>query len=175
MGAGSPTAERKFGTLRTRSDMGQEIERKFLTVGDDWRADAEGTAFRQGYLVADGQREVRVRRAGERAFLTIKGPRRGNTRTEIEYPISVEDAEQLLDELCEQPLIEKTRYRVEHGGHTWEVDDFHGDSAGLVLAEVELDSEDEQVHLPSWIGTEVSNDPRFTNAHLARHPFKSWG
>lgn len=174
MDEGSSITERIFVAPPIRSNMGQEIERKFLTTGDDWRAGAEGTAFRQGYLVADAQREVRVRRAGDRAFLTIKGPRRGNTRTEIEYPISGADADQLLDELCDKPLIEKTRFRVEHEGHTWEIDDFHGDNTGLVLAEVELDSEDEQVHLPPWIGTEVSDDPRFTNAHLARHPYSSW-
>ena len=152
----------------------QEIERKFLVGNDSWRPGASGTRFRQGYLSTDPERTVRVRLEGDRGVLTIKGPSRGISRAEFEYPIPAAEAATLLDTLCLQPLIEKTRYRVEHGGHLWEIDEFAGDNAGLVLAEVELSSEDEQVALPPWVGMEVSNDPRYFNANLARHPFSRW-
>lgn len=154
--------------------MGQEIERKFLVGNDSWRAGASGIRFRQGYLSTDPQRTVRVRLEGDRGMLTIKGLSRGLSRAEFEYPIPAAEAATLLDTLCLRPLIEKTRYRVEHGGHLWEIDEFSGDNAGLVLAEVELSSEDEQVELPPWAGPEVSTDPRYYNANLVRHPFRSW-
>lgn len=154
--------------------MAQEIERKFLVGNDSWRSGASGIRFRQGYLSTDPQRTVRVRLEGDRGVLTIKGLSRGLSRAEFEYPIPAAEAAILLDTLCLRPLIEKTRYRVEHGGHLWEIDEFSGDNAGLVLAEVELSSEDEQVELPPWAGPEVSTDPRYYNANLVRHPFRSW-
>lgn len=154
--------------------MAQEIERKFLVGNDSWRAGASGIRFRQGYLSTDPQRTVRVRLEGDRGMLTIKGLSRGLSRAEFEYPIPAAEAAILLDTLCLRPLIEKTRYRVEHGGHLWEIDEFSGDNAGLVLAEVELSSEDEQVELPPWAGPEVSTDPRYYNANLVLHPFSRW-
>lgn len=153
--------------------MGLEIERKFLVTGTEWKGLATGLHTRQGYLSIAMDRTVRVRIAGERGFLTIKGKTHGLSRAEFEYAIPVEDAAELLD-LCEKPLIEKTRYRVPFGSHTWEVDEFHGANAGLVVAEVELESADEKPALPPWVGREVSGDARYYNANLVKTPFTSW-
>jgi len=152
-----------------------EIERKFLVSADSWRQGATGTLFRQGYLCTDPERTVRVRLAGDRGTLTIKGKTEGISRAEFEYPIPAAEAADLLDRLCLLPLIEKKRYRVEHAGKTWEIDEFFGDNEGLILAEVELESADAQVELPSWVGREVSDDPRYYNANLVQHPFSRWG
>lgn len=154
--------------------MAEEIERKFLVNNDSWRPGASGTLFRQGYLSTDPERTVRVRLEGERGVLTIKGLSHGISRAEFEYPIPAMEAAALLDSLCLQPLIEKTRYRIEHSGHIWEIDEFAGDNAGLLLAEVELTSEQEAVDLPPWAGAEVSTDPRYFNSNLVRHPFSRW-
>lgn len=154
--------------------MGKEIERKFLLSGEAWREGAEGLFFRQGYLSADPERTVRVRQVGRRGQLTVKGLTRGVTRAEFEYEIPVADAKRLLDELCLRPLVEKTRYRVAHAGLTWEIDEFHGENEGLVVAEVELEAEDQAIELPSWIGREVSGDPRYFNSNLAAHPYSRW-
>ena len=154
--------------------MGQEIERKFLVRGDAWREGATGSGYRQGYLSTVKERTVRVRTVGDRGYLTIKGITVGATRSEYEYEIPVEDAERMLDELCERPLIEKTRFVIAAAGHDWEVDEFAGDNAGLVIAEVELASEDEDVALPPWAGEEVTGDPRYYNANLIAHPFSRW-
>jgi len=153
--------------------MPDEIERKFLVVGDAWRAGAVGTRYVQGYLSRDPERTVRVRRAGDKAFLTIKGISRGISRPEFEYAIPVAHAEELLN-LCIRPLIEKTRTVVEYGGKRWEVDEFAGDNAGLVIAEIELKSEDELLDLPPWAGTDVSDDPRYYNSNLSERPFTTW-
>ena len=154
--------------------MALEIERKFLVVGDGWRAGAEGVPYRQGYLATEPERNVRVRLAGPKAKLTIKGQDQGIARIELEYPIPVEDAELLLDRLCHRPLIEKTRYKIEHAGHTWDLDEFHGDNAGLIVAEIELGSEDEAFERPPWAGDEVTHDPRYLNANLVSLPFSRW-
>ena len=154
--------------------MGREIERKFLVVGEAWRTAAQGELCRQGFLANSESRTVRVRRLGEGASLTIKGAQVGATRREYEYPIPVADADEMLDQLCEGPLIEKRRFTVRHGDHVWEVDEFLGDNAGLVVAEVELASEDEAVALPPWVGEEVTHDPRYLNANLVRHPYGRW-
>ena len=154
--------------------MGREIERKFLVIGDDWRQRATGTAIRQGYLCSLEERSVRVRVAGDRGTLTIKGMAVGAARAEYEYEIPVGDAEELLNGLCEQPLIEKTRYRVGNAGATWEVDVFDGDNSGLTVAEIELEDEAQAVVLPDWIGEEVTGDPRYLNANLFKHPFSRW-
>jgi adenylate cyclase len=154
--------------------MAQEIERKFLVKGEAWKKLAKGTLYRQGYLSSAKERTVRVRVAGERAFLTIKGPSRGVTRMELEYPIPLEEASLMLDNLCERPLIEKTRYAILVGIYTWEVDEFHGDNEGLVVAEVELTREDESPPLPEWVGEDVSTDSRYYNSNLGEKPFKSW-
>lgn len=155
--------------------MAEEIERKFLVLGDDWRQAGAGTGFRQGYLSSAPERVVRVRIAGEHAVLTVKGITEGVSRLEFEYPLPLADAEQMLDRLCEKPLIEKTRYRFEHAGMVWEVDEFHGDNAGLVVAEIELQHEGQHFERPPWLGEEVSDDPRYFNSNLANHPYREWG
>ena len=154
--------------------MAKEIERKFLIVGDDWRDAAEGTFFRQGYLSTVKERTVRVRSKGGRGFLTVKGVSVGATRSEFEYEIPIDDADEMLDSLCERPIIEKTRYQVSCQGFVWEVDEFAGDNAGLIVAEIELASEDQEFPRPSWVGQEVTDDPRYFNANLIAHPFKAW-
>lgn len=153
--------------------MGIEIERKFLLAGDGWRAGAQGVEYRQGYLSRDPARTVRVRVAGGQGFLTIKGRNEGVARAEFEYVIPVDEAYQLL-KLCEGPLIEKLRYRVEHAGFCWEIDEFLGENAGLVVAEIELPSADTAFDRPAWVGAEVSDDTRYYNSSLSRLPFTRW-
>ena len=154
--------------------MGIEIERKFLLNDDGWRGLGQPTLMRQGYLTSDPARTVRVRIEGERAVITIKSKNTGATRGEWEYEIPVPDAAELLDRLCEQPLVEKTRHRIGYKGHTWEVDEFRGENAGLVVAEIELGSEDEAFDKPDWIGREVTHDPRYYNSSLIRLPYSRW-
>jgi CYTH domain-containing protein len=154
--------------------MAVEIERKFLLQGDGWRGLAPGKHYRQGYLSTVAARTVRVRVIEDSGYLTIKGATSNATRAEYEYVIPVEDAHAMLDTLCERPLIEKTRYRIEHQGMTWEVDEFAGENAGLLLAEVELDSEDQVIALPDWVGKEVTGEPRYYNANLIANPFSQW-
>jgi adenylate cyclase len=154
--------------------MAVEIERKFLVTGAGYKTLAPGVSTRQGYLSSAPGRTVRVRIAGDRGFLTIKGKTQGLSRAEFEYAIPVEDAAAMLDGLCEKPLIEKTRYRIPFGDHTWDVDEFHGVNAGLVVAEVELETADENPALPPWVGREVSSDPRYFNANLVKKPFTTW-
>jgi CYTH domain-containing protein len=154
--------------------MGLEIERKFLVTDNAWKALATGVPCRQGYLSSAEVRSVRVRIAGGKGSLTVKGVTEGVTRAEFEYAIPVEDAAAMLDSLCEKPLIEKTRYRIPFGAHTWEVDEFHGENAGLVVAEVELGSADEKPALPAWVGREVSSDARYFNSNLVKRPFTTW-
>lgn len=152
-----------------------EIERKFLVRSGAWRGVGGGTLYRQGYLVNSSTRTVRARIADRKAWLTIKGARVGLTRPEFEYPIPVGDAEQMLATLCEGSLVEKTRYKVPFGKHVWEIDEFHGDNAGLLLAEIELDLEAESFERPEWLGEEVSDDPRYYSGLLSKEPFLSWG
>jgi len=154
--------------------MSIEIERKFLVTGAAWKRGAQGVRFRQGYLSTDTRRTVRVRTEGPRAVLTIKGPTVGVSRAEFEYEIPVDDANRMLDELCERPLIDKTRYRVEVDGAAWEVDEFHAENEGLVVAEIELTSADQAFVRPPWAGPEVSGDPRYFNANLIKHPYRTW-
>lgn len=152
--------------------MGIEIERKFLVKSNEWKT-AKGVYYSQGYLNSDKLRTVRVRIAGDKAYLTIKGQSQGASRAEFEYAISLADAEQLL-QLCEQPLIQKQRYRISYEGLVWEVDEFLGDNQGLVVAEVELTSENQSIPLPNWVGEEVTHDIRYFNSNLVKHPFKQW-
>lgn len=152
--------------------MAVEIERKYLVMGQPW-LQVPGVVYRQGYLNRDKTRTVRVRVAGEAAFLTIKGVNVGATRAEFEYPIPLADAEALLS-LCDGPLIEKTRYLLDHAGTRWELDVFAGDNAGLVVAEVELASEDQAFAKPDWLGDEVTQDARYFNSNLAVHPYCRW-
>ena len=155
--------------------MGVEIERKFLVVDDTWRAVASpGMRYRQGYLSTDPNSSVRVRVSGDRAWLNIKSATVGVTRLEYEYEIPSADAHAILEELCVKPLIEKTRFIVEHDGRTWEVDVFEGDNAGLVVAEIELQAADEAFNLPAWAGEDVSEDVRYYNQRLVEHPYSSW-
>jgi adenylate cyclase len=154
--------------------MGTEIERKFLVVGDAWRSLAEGTHYRQGYLSSVKERTVRVRQAGDTGTLTIKGVPVGATRPEYEYEIPADEAHEMIDHLCETPIIEKNRYRIPHGDVTWEVDEFLGVNKGLVVAEVELDSEDQTFERPDWIGQEVTANPKYFNANLVARPFSTW-
>jgi adenylate cyclase len=154
--------------------MGREIERKFLVRSDAFKAQGEAERTRQGYVRTAGPATVRVRIAGAHGVLTIKGPTQGFTRSEFEYPIPLADAEVLLDTLCDRPQIEKVRWRVPAGVHTWEVDEFLGDNAGLVVAEIELTAEDEPFARPDWLGDEVTADPRYRNSELARRPYRRW-
>jgi CYTH domain-containing protein len=158
-----------------RRIMAQEIERKFLLKNDAWRALAQGTLYRQGYLNSAKERTVRIRTIGNKAFLTIKGMNVGATRSEFEYPIPLADCNAMLDALAEKPLIEKKRYRIRHGQLTWEIDEFFGDNQGLVVAEVELQNEDQVFDRPDWIGEEVTTDPRYFNSNLVKHPYAKWG
>lgn len=153
--------------------MGAEIERKYLVDTARWTPRGPGTPYRQGYLSSHPERVVRVRIAGERAFLTIKGKTAGITRVEHEYSIPVPDAAELLG-MCEAPLVEKTRHVEEHGGQTWEIDIFHGVNHGLVMAEIELESETQRVEVPPWAVREVSDDPRYYNSNLIARPYTTW-
>ena len=154
--------------------MAAEIERKFLVADDSWRDGTAGVRIAQGYLSQDPDRTVRVRLAGERAWLTIKGRTEGITRAEFEYAIPADDAQALLG-LCLPSVIDKTRHEVSFGGHLWEIDVFHGDNEGLVIAEVELADESISPELPPWVGAEVSLDARYFNSCLAAQPYARWG
>jgi len=154
--------------------MAKEIERKFLVRGNTWRGQDGGKRYRQGYLSTVKERTVRVRTTGDKGFITIKGESVSATRSEYEYEIPLVDANEMLDRLCERPLIEKTRYRVSHEGLVWEIDEFEGDNRGLIIAEIELKDETQSVTLPGWIGQEVTGDPRYFNANLVANPFSQW-
>jgi len=154
--------------------MTKEIERKFLVVGEKWKNKASGSFCRQGYLSTVKERTVRVRVIDDMGYLTIKGVSVGARRTEFEYEIPVKDAKVLLDKICKRPIIEKTRYKIEYKGFNWEIDVFNGDNKGLVVAEVELENENQHVELPDWIGEEVTADPKYYNANLINNPFKNW-
>jgi adenylate cyclase len=154
--------------------MGREIERKFLVTGEGWRKGAKRARLSQGYLLAEKAKSVRVRLEDGRGTLTIKGPSRGAGRAEYEYAIPAKDARELLRDLCEKPLIEKTRWRVRFRGLLWEVDVFEGANRGLVVAEVELSRGGQKVAPPPWAGREVTSDPRYLNANLFKKPYTSW-
>lgn len=155
--------------------MAKEIERKFLVKNESFKLFSSGVIFRQGYLNRDKARTVRVRVAGEQAFITIKGLTNGMERMEFEYPISLTDANEMLETLCVKPLIEKLRYKLMSDGHLWEVDEFIGDNEGLTVAEIELKSTDEHVVIPDWVGSEVTGDLMYFNSNLVINPFKNWG
>ena len=154
--------------------MGTEIERKFLLKGDSWRSLSKGTQYRQGYLNSSKERIVRVRTVDDKGYLTIKGITVGATRVEYEYDIPETDAKAMLDDLCEKPIIEKRRYKIDFGGFVWEVDEFFGDNSGLIVAEVELESEDQRFEKPDWIGDEVTGDPKYFNSNLIINPYIKW-
>jgi adenylate cyclase len=153
--------------------MGIEIERKFLLNNDAWRSAAQQSSrIAQGYLSSDPNRIVRVRLKGEQGFITIKGKTEGIERVEFEYEIPKQDAIELL-KLC-PILLDKTRYLVEFAGYTWEIDEFHGTNAPLIIAELELTSSDEYFDKPEWLGEEVSDDPRYFNSYLSEHAYTTW-
>lgn len=152
-----------------------EIERKFLVTADDWRRGARAIRIRQGYIASQKGLTVRVRQKNDTAYLTVKANRDRDSRYEFEYRIPTSDADLMLAELCALPPIEKTRYEVDIDGHTWEIDVFEGPNDGLVIAEIELASVDQAFTKPAWAGPDVTTDPRFYNAYLFQHPFKTWG
>lgn len=158
--------------------MAKEIERKFLVRNDSWRVMVgEGVRMRQGYVPAEGHVSVRVRVAGDKAWVTLKSPAVDNVRGEWEYEIPVADAEEMLDSICQKPQIEKVRYTIPVPGfaHGWEIDVFGGENAPLVMAEIEMPDVDTPVELPDWIGEEVTGDHRYSNLALARCPYSTWG
>ena len=155
--------------------MAVEIERKYLVKSMDWKVMANaGTRFMQGYMANTEKVAIRVRVAGEQAWLTLKSASAGISRLEFEYSLPVADAMQMLNEFCLGQVIQKTRYRLPLDGHVWEIDVFHGANEGLVLAEIELENEQESFTLPDWIGTEVSGDKRYYNSYLSQTPYRNW-
>ncbi|VAW91215.1 Adenylate cyclase [hydrothermal vent metagenome] len=155
--------------------MGIEIERKFLLKNDNWKQDVSTSAvIKQGYLAGSDKSSVRIRIEGDKANINIKSMTLAITRQEYEYSIPLDDAEKLLQDLCEQPQINKTRYIVKYKEHKWEIDVFSGDNEGLVVAEIELKSEDEAFSIPEWIGEEVSEQVKYYNVNLIKYPFSSW-
>ncbi len=155
--------------------MAMEIERKFLVKNNEWQKESAWKNYRQGYFPVTGRAiTLRVRTCGEKAFITIKGEPRGFSRPEFEYEIPVKDANIMLDTLCLTPLIEKTRYLVNVNGLVWELDVFHGENEGLIIAEVELESETQYIALPDWIKREVTGDLKYYNSTLVRYPFSKW-
>ena len=152
--------------------MGLEIERKFLVTSEAWRSGTP-TLYIQGYLSRDAQSTVRVRIAGQEAMLTVKGKTKGISRAEYEYAIPLADAQEML-KLCDGPLIEKNRWLLRAGQLTWEIDEFLGLNAGLVIAEIELEHEAQTFSLPEWVGKEVSDDSRYFNSNLSKTPFSAW-
>ena len=155
--------------------MGTEIERKFLVTNDSWRAASTGSRYSQGYIsTTQPGHSVRVRIAGSRAYLTIKGPSQGLSRAEFEYEIPLDDAQEMLETLCDRPLIEKTRYCLPIGRVVWEIDEVIGENAGLVVAEVELKNAERPVEIHEWIGQEVTGDPRFYNKSMVKKHNTQW-
>jgi adenylate cyclase len=155
--------------------MAVEIERKFLVRSDAWKSQVSSkVTIRQGYLSNNKRASVRVRTSDDKATINIKGMTIGIQRLEYEYPMPLDEAHQLLDKLCEKPLIEKVRYYLNHHGKTWEIDVFSGDNAGLTVAEIELDSVDEAFEIPDWAGKEVTHLERYYNVCLTFYPYKQW-
>ena len=154
--------------------MAIEIERKFLIKEKPFSIAKRSLKINQGYIINEKSKVIRVREKGDDYFLTIKGNNIGISRLEYDFPISKEDAKELIFHFCKTTLIEKTRHYIEHKGHTWEVDEFHGKNNGLIIAEIELESEDEKFEIPDWVGEEVTQDDRYYNMNLAIHPFTSW-
>lgn len=156
--------------------MNKEIERKYLVADDRWRDRAgDGLLCEQGYLAASaGGATVRVRRMGDKGYLTIKGPSDGISRIEMEYEIPESDAAAMIQTLCGDQVVSKIRYRIDVGGFVWEVDEFSGENKGLVLAEIELEHEEQSFERPDWIGDDVSHEARYFNACLAKTPYSLW-
>ena len=155
--------------------MAVEIERKFLIKNDSWKTSvSHSTRIRQGYLAPLSKSSVRVRIEGDAANINIKSATLGIRRTEYEYSIPMADAIDMLNNLCQEPKISKTRHHIQSGQHTWEIDEFYDDNEGLLVAEIELNSEGEDFEKPEWLGEEVTQDIRYYNVNLIKHPFKQW-
>lgn len=154
--------------------MAKEIERKFLIDDSFSKNLKDGVHISQGYIKTSDNTVVRARIKGESAFLTLKGENKGMTCSEFEYEIPVSDAKEIIKELCSGGTVDKTRYEVNHGAHLWEIDVFHGKNNGLVVAEVELSSENESVEIPSWVTEEVTSQTKYFNSSLLKHPFTQW-
>ncbi|BAQ64170.1 CYTH domain-containing protein [Geminocystis sp. NIES-3709] len=154
--------------------MGLEIERKFLVNSTLWQRPNNGILYRQGYIYTHNGNTVRVRIAGDKGYLTVKGKTQGMTRSEFEYDIPLEEAQEILDTLCDRPLIEKIRYKIKMDQLTWEIDEFLGENQGLILGEIELSSENQEILFPEWIGEEVTQDSRYYNSNLAKNSYNQW-
>ena len=162
--------------------MGTEIERKYLVKPAEWRSQKERLQsespnicqrYCQGYIPTSNGTTVRLRIAGEQGYITIKSKVIGHTRAEFEYPIPAQDAQEMLENLCMKPLIDKYRYKVKIDNLTWEIDEFLGENEGLIIAEVELEDENQAINIPAWIEKEV-NDKKYFNSYLVRHPYSQW-
>jgi CYTH domain-containing protein len=169
----APEIESRVHALVTIDTRTLEIERRFLIHDDSWRPGPSGARIRQGYLARTDRGVVRIRSCGDQAFITIKGPTHGLTRSEFEYSIPEQDVDGLF-QLCDGTLIEKTRYLRSFAGSNWEIDEFHGLNAGLVIAEIELESEQEAFELPPWAETEISHCHRYANSNLSLRPYSQW-
>ncbi|MCX7747870.1 MAG: CYTH domain-containing protein [Clostridia bacterium] len=154
--------------------MGKEIERKFRVVSDSYKNNAQGILYKQGYLSNASERVVRIRVYNNKGYLTVKAAAVGAVRQEFEYEIPYHDAEEMLNHLCQKPIIEKHRYKIDYCGFTWEVDEFHGENEGLVVAEIELQDENQPFPHPSWLGEEVTHDYRYQNSNLITNPYTKW-
>jgi len=163
----------KLRPISLNTNMPVEIERKFLVASDAWRLGALGKPYCQGYLSRTPETTIRVRTEGEDACLTIKGKTTGISRPEFEYRIPFQEALE-LQQLCATPLVIKTRYEILYEGEIWEVDEFHGDNEGLIIAEIEIEHPEAAIKLPPWIGKEVTHEARYYNSNLSKHPFKTW-
>jgi adenylate cyclase len=154
--------------------MGKELERKFLVKDNSFKELCVGQLYKQGYISINANGTVRIRIVGDKGFLTIKSKGDGIARDEFEYEIPLTDAEEMLQKICQKPFIEKTRYTYNYKGHIWEIDEFHGDNEGLVVAEIELESENENFDPPEWLGEEVTYDIKYLNSNLIKNPYKNW-
>lgn len=154
--------------------MAAEIERKFLVTSDEYRHLAEPVPYRQGYIAIMIDKVVRIRTVGDKGYITVKARINDTTRKEYEYEIPLADTLAMFNEVCTNGMIEKFRYKIRYDGFVWEVDEFQGNNKGLVVAEIELTSEDQPFHKPLWVGKEVTGDPRYLNANLALNPFTKW-
>lgn len=154
--------------------MAIEIERKFLVSSIPWKEVNSSSLIKQGYLMHDTQKVIRIRQKDDDFFITIKGNTEGISRLEFEYIIPEEDARDMLKYLCGPSVIEKTRHYIKYEDHMWEVDEFHNKNKGLIIAEIELKSEDEKFQRPEWVGDEVSHDSRYYNMNLMTNPYENW-
>lgn len=163
-----------MGKKTGEKTMGEEIERKFLVKSDEWRCAARSQRILQGYLKRSKNCVIRARLAGEKGFLTIKGPASGYCRKEYEYEIPGADCAYLLENMADKPLIEKIRHYVPYDCVTWEIDEFLGENSGLIVAEIELCNMDQKFDKPAWLGCEVTGDKRYYNANLVENPYSRW-